>query len=67
MLDVKNIFAVLCVFLLALQPLKNLTFFYIDFVKQRIYPIYESNRITLCPCVGEYARRNRANLWKSAR
>ena len=31
MLDVKNIFAVLCVSLLALQPLMNLKFFYIDF------------------------------------
>ena len=32
MLDVKNIFAVLCVSLLALQPLINLQFFfYIDF------------------------------------
>ena len=31
MLDVKNIFAVLCVSLLALQPLINLKFFYIDF------------------------------------
>ena len=31
MLDVKNIFAVLCVSLLALQPLINLELFYIDF------------------------------------
>ena len=31
MLDVKNIFAVLCVSLLALQPLINLKLFYIDF------------------------------------
>ena len=31
MSDVENIFAVLCVSLLALQPLKNLQFFYINF------------------------------------
>ena len=31
LLDVNNIFDVLCVSLLALQPLINLKFFYIDF------------------------------------
>ena len=40
MLDVKNIFAVfLCVSLLALQPLINLKFFYIDFLRGQCLPL----------------------------
>ena len=40
MLDVKSIFAVLCVSLLALQPLINLKFFYIDTYKRVLREVF---------------------------